>query len=152
MLSEADRTELEEQEIVGPGPRSSSMSGTNDVKFPEEGLVVPKKLPNPCRESFERKNVHRELLFNNKIGKNVLGKKSELEKAMEKVKDDQKKKEMQQLCINKRSSLEKCLEVQADKLKQYEDNSNMKTEAIESEFHQVHSKVCPQVQPVEYNS
>ncbi|XP_013779811.1 protein FAM107A-like [Limulus polyphemus] len=148
MLSEAGRTELEEQELCS----SCSMSSTNGVKFPEEDLVVPKKLPNPCQESVERKSVHRELLFNYKIGKNVLGQKSELQKAMEKVKDDQKKKEMDQLCINKRSSLEKRLEAQADKLQQHEEKSNMKTEATESEFHQVHSKVCPQVQPVESNS
>lgn len=31
------------------------------------GLILPKKLMNPCMESKERKNLHRELLFNQKM-------------------------------------------------------------------------------------
>ncbi|XP_076341120.1 protein FAM107B-like isoform X1 [Tachypleus tridentatus] len=123
---------------------------SSDVLFSEDGLVIPRKLPNPCRESTERKNVHRELLFNNKIGKNVLGQKSELQKVMEKVKDDQKKKEMDQLRINQCSPLEKRLEIQAVKLKQHEESNDMTSEA--SGFHQVLSKVCSKTTSAEPNS
>jgi hypothetical protein len=33
----------------------------------EEGLIVPKKLINPCMESKDRQDLHRELLFNQKV-------------------------------------------------------------------------------------
>ena len=36
------------------------------VLFSEEGLILPKKLVNPCLESKERQDLHRELLFNQK--------------------------------------------------------------------------------------
>ncbi|XP_013780418.1 protein FAM107A-like [Limulus polyphemus] len=125
---------------------------SSGVHFSEDGLVIPRKLPNPCQESAERKNVHRELLFNNKIGKNVLGQKSELQKAMEKVKDDQKKKEMDRLRINHCSPLEKQLEIQAVKLKQQEESSNKTSEASEFGLHQVLSKVRSKTTTVEPNS
>lgn len=32
-----------------------------------QGLIVPKKLANPCLESSDRKNLHRELMFNQKV-------------------------------------------------------------------------------------
>lgn len=32
-----------------------------------QGLILPKKLPNPCLESRERTALHRELLMNNKL-------------------------------------------------------------------------------------
>lgn len=50
-------------------------------------------------------------------GKNVLGQKSELKKVMDKFQDDQKKKELEMAKLSKRTSLEKRLEEQAQKLK-----------------------------------
>ncbi|KAG1683165.1 Protein FAM107B [Nymphon striatum] len=90
----------------------------DESRFTEEGLVLPKKINNPCLECTERQNVHKELLFNQKIGKDVLNKKSELQKVMDKFTDDQKKKEKEQERISKRNSLEKRLEEQANKIKQ----------------------------------
>ncbi|XP_049866568.1 actin-associated protein FAM107A [Pectinophora gossypiella] len=54
-----------------------------------EGLIAPRRLPNPCLESPQRMDLHRELLFNQRIGKNVLNQKSELQKALSKHKEKQ---------------------------------------------------------------
>lgn len=54
-----------------------------------QGLIVPKKLANPCLESMDRQNLHRELMFNQKMGKSVLNQKSELQRALEKQKERQ---------------------------------------------------------------
>ncbi|XP_061710198.1 actin-associated protein FAM107A-like [Cydia pomonella] len=53
------------------------------------GLIAPRRLPNPCLDSPQRMDLHRELLFNQKIGKNVLNQKSELQKALSKHKEKQ---------------------------------------------------------------
>lgn len=55
----------------------------------QQGLIVPKKLANPCVDSMDRQNLHRELMFNQKMGKNVLNQKSELQRALEKQKERQ---------------------------------------------------------------
>ncbi|XP_055683994.1 protein FAM107B [Lutzomyia longipalpis] len=54
-----------------------------------QGLIVPKKLTNPCLESSDRQNLHRELLFNQKIGRSVLNQKSELQRVLDKQKERQ---------------------------------------------------------------
>lgn len=40
---------------------------SNGPEFSVEGLVVPKKPANPCVNSPERMNLHKELLFNQKM-------------------------------------------------------------------------------------
>ena len=42
------------------------MISQNSTADPQ-GLIVPKKLVNPCLESQDRQNLHRELLFNQKL-------------------------------------------------------------------------------------
>lgn len=37
------------------------------VMTDSQGLIVPKKLANPCLESMDRQNLHRELMFNQKM-------------------------------------------------------------------------------------
>ncbi|CAG4941949.1 unnamed protein product [Parnassius apollo] len=77
--------------VSGTGP------GSGDVEMVQEGegepggnsLIAPRRLPNPCLESPQRVDLHRELLFNQRIGKNVLNQKSELEKALSKHKEKQ---------------------------------------------------------------
>lgn len=54
-----------------------------------QGLIVPKKIMNPCVDSMDRQNLHRELMFNQKMGKSVLNQKSELQRALEKQKERQ---------------------------------------------------------------
>ena len=50
----------------------------------EEGLVIPKKLPNPVLDSRDHKDLKKEILWNKKAGINVLDKKTDLQKHMEK--------------------------------------------------------------------
>lgn len=39
------------------------------IVLDKEGLVVPRKPANPCAESMERRDLHRELMFNQKTYK-----------------------------------------------------------------------------------
>jgi len=89
--------------------------------------VIPKKLVNPCLESRDKKDLHRELMFNQKTGKNVLNQKSELTKVLEKRLDNKKKKEIEEdkKCV-RRNSFERKLEEQALKIAQCELNSTEK--------------------------
>uniref|UniRef100_A0A1B0CGZ6 Protein FAM107B n=1 Tax=Lutzomyia longipalpis TaxID=7200 RepID=A0A1B0CGZ6_LUTLO len=73
-----------------------------------QGLIVPKKLTNPCLESSDRQNLHRELLFNQKIGRSVLNQKSELQRVLDKQKERQfmaLQQEQQQQHIKQESGL-----------------------------------------------
>jgi hypothetical protein len=40
--------------------------GVTKVQLNQEGLVVPRKLSNPCKESRELKSLHREIRWNAK--------------------------------------------------------------------------------------
>lgn len=62
---------------------------TQGAMTDSQGLIVPKKLANPCLDSSDRQNLHRELMFNQKMGKSVLNQKSELQRALEKQKERQ---------------------------------------------------------------
>jgi len=98
------------------------------IQYDENGLIVPRKIQNPCLESRDRKDLHRELLWNQRIGKNVLEQKTELERAYEKRKEQQKKSEIEREKVQRRSSFELRLEKQAEKLKEYTiDGTNAKT-------------------------
>lgn len=59
-----DLTELRKKLTIDEKmmPPLQSPTGSTD----NQGLIVPKKLINPCLESMDRQNLHRELMFNNK--------------------------------------------------------------------------------------
>ncbi|KAK0092867.1 hypothetical protein PV326_000411 [Microctonus aethiopoides] len=48
-----------------------------------DGLILPRKPYNPCLFDNNHKDLRRELLFNQKIGKSVLNQKSELQRALD---------------------------------------------------------------------
>lgn len=48
-------------------PEDNAEMISSNVARNEEGLILPKKLINPCLESTDRQNLHRELLFNQKM-------------------------------------------------------------------------------------
>ncbi|KRT86054.1 hypothetical protein AMK59_1615, partial [Oryctes borbonicus] len=75
----------------------------------EDGLIIPRKLPNPVLDNTDRQNLHRELLFNQKIGKNVLNQKSELQKALEKHKTNVAKKHYENNKLSRAAELEKVI-------------------------------------------
>ncbi|XP_060585396.1 uncharacterized protein LOC132741265 isoform X3 [Ruditapes philippinarum] len=96
----------------------------------DDGIIVPKKLPNPCVESPTRQALHKELLLNYKRGVNVL-EKPELNKVLQNRRETQRRKEWQEQASSKRTSLEMKLEQRATRLK--EDEMKTITEKDESE-------------------
>lgn len=58
-----------------------------------DGLILPRKPYNPCLSSSNHKDLRRELLFNQKIGRNVLNQKSELQRALEKQREAASRRE-----------------------------------------------------------
>ncbi|CAH1966537.1 unnamed protein product [Acanthoscelides obtectus] len=82
----------------------------------EDGLILPRKPANPVKENTDRQNLHRELLFNQKVGKNVLNQKTELQKALEKQKDNLAKKELESYIASKTPELEKVIADRAKRL------------------------------------
>ncbi|XP_039295754.1 protein FAM107B isoform X2 [Nilaparvata lugens] len=109
-----------------------------------EALIVPRKIHNPCIESTDRQNLHRELLFNQRIGKNVLNQKSELQKALEKHKDNQARKEVEMQKQEEKTPLERVIEERARRLESYEKGSlenESKSSSEKPEFLQVHARL-----------
>lgn len=118
-------------------------------QFNEEGLVIPRKINNPCLESNERQSLHKELLWNQVTGKNVLDQKSELQKVIEKRKVEKQKKEIEAEKLSRRSSLERRLEEQQLKLQKEEGKigSGVSEKSEDQpEFLKVHAKVCATLQ------
>lgn len=58
-----------------------------------DGLILPRKPYNPYLSSTNHKDLRRELLFNQKVGKNVLNQKSELQRALEKQREAASRRE-----------------------------------------------------------
>ncbi|XP_055883451.1 protein FAM107B-like isoform X2 [Biomphalaria glabrata] len=112
---------------------SNGIAPTADGLSPADApLIKPKPLVNPCLESRERQALHRELLMNYKIGKDVL-KKPELDKVMRDRREVQRKKEWDEQKSNKgRTSLEIKLEERANRMKE-EEEKKMKVIVEESQ-------------------
>ncbi|XP_065212185.1 uncharacterized protein LOC135839870 [Planococcus citri] len=137
------RTDMVNRQLVQNGNAASQeliqdeVVSSNDIS--ERGLILPKKLLNPCLESPEHQHLRKELIFNNKIGKNVLNQKSELRKALEKHKDAQLKKELEQKKNESKSLLEKAVEDRAEKIEQMK--KTVEEDLNKPEFLQVHAKL-----------
>ncbi|XP_076278416.1 uncharacterized protein LOC143208159 [Lasioglossum baleicum] len=58
-----------------------------------DGLILPRKPYNPYLTSSNHKDLRRELLFNQKVGRNVLNQKSELQRALEKQREAASRRE-----------------------------------------------------------
>jgi len=121
------------------------------IHLDKDGLVVPRKPANPCVDSNERRDLHRELLFNQKIGKPVLNQKSELQKAMQKHREHQNRKEEEMERLSSRSSLEKVLEQRARRLEELERGINSELEDVRkssepNEFLRMHAKLRGRVE------
>lgn len=76
---------------------------TSKPEYDEEGLIIPKKLPNPVLDSRDHKDLKKEILWNKKAGINVLGKKTDLQKHMEKRSrnDEEKNRKVEEEETNK---------------------------------------------------
>ncbi|XP_076663018.1 uncharacterized protein LOC143366114 isoform X2 [Andrena cerasifolii] len=58
-----------------------------------DGLILPRKPYNPYLTSNNHKDLRRELLFNQKVGRSVLNQKSELQRALEKQREAASRRE-----------------------------------------------------------
>lgn len=113
-------------------------------RLDDRGLIMPKKLVNPCLESSEKMNLHRELKFNQKMGLNVLNQKTELQKAMEKHNDKKVLREQQEKKQAEMTPFQKALDERAQKIEQMEkaEKGNAENEKAPScEFQKIHAKV-----------
>ncbi|XP_012350849.1 uncharacterized protein LOC100864983 isoform X2 [Apis florea] len=104
--------QLEQNAVINNGPRNDTDSCdglTNGRKMAPvlgvppppppaphmgpDGLILPRKPYNPYLSSTNHKDLRRELLFNQKVGKNVLNQKSELQRALEKQREAASRRE-----------------------------------------------------------
>ncbi|XP_012059004.1 PREDICTED: uncharacterized protein LOC105622184 [Atta cephalotes] len=98
-----------------------------------DGLILPKKPYNPCLISTNHKDLHRELLFNQKIGKNVLNQKSELQRALEKQREAASRREAERIREESykddpRTALQRAIEQRARHIQLTQEQSRMTME------------------------
>ncbi|XP_018300816.1 uncharacterized protein [Mycetomoellerius zeteki] len=98
-----------------------------------DGLILPRKPYNPCLISTNHKDLHRELLFNQKIGKNVLNQKSELQRALEKQREAASRREAERIREESykddpRTALQRAIEQRARHVQLTQEQSRATTE------------------------
>lgn len=98
-----------------------------------DGLILPRKPYNPCLISTNHKDLHRELLFNQKIGKNVLNQKSELQRALEKHREAASRREAERIREESykddpRTALQRAIEQRARHIQLTQEQSQATTE------------------------
>ncbi|XP_055333134.1 uncharacterized protein LOC129584826 isoform X2 [Paramacrobiotus metropolitanus] len=146
---EKDRSPSHQDEMVVedsyPDIRTVARDSVHYDLDPTGLLITPRKPLPPGRDNPDMRELHRELAFNNKMGINVLGQKSELQKAMEKMRGQVTRKQLEEEKKNQRSDLEREFEKRAMRLKDYE-NAVAAEPAIPyqpvDEFHRMHAKVA----------
>lgn len=97
---------------------------SSGINVDEEGLIVPKKLYNPCLDSRSVRDLNHEIRWNAKTGFNPLEKKTELQKAMEKRSFRAKDKERQISEESRKTPFQKMLEERAKRLEEIEERQN----------------------------
>ncbi|XP_076266624.1 uncharacterized protein LOC143200137 isoform X2 [Rhynchophorus ferrugineus] len=107
----------------------------------DDGLIAPRKPINPVREDPGRQNLHKELLFNQKIGKNVLNQKTELQRALDKHKNNIAKKQLETNTAAKVPELEKVIADRAKRIEKPVQVENEDDKVINKEFLQARMKL-----------
>ncbi|GAU91100.1 hypothetical protein RvY_03420-2 [Ramazzottius varieornatus] len=135
----------EESQDMSSDCECEESDGSSKQSLEPLQLISPRKAPNPAKENRDLRELQRELKFNNKMGINVLGQKSELSKAMEKMKEQMYKKQLEEEKVRNRSDLERELEKRARRLKEYEhalaEEGGLRYPPLNDEFHRIHAKV-----------
>lgn len=143
---ESQTSKTTSSESVTGSSGSSHTSGGSTSHLSDEGFVLPKKPSNPYLQSTARQRLHKELKFNQKYGKNVVGKKSELQIAMEKYKENKLRKD----AALQQTSLEKLLDQRAKRIQMQDSQPEWMDRLKEretwvdpkdDEFYRVHAKV-----------
>lgn len=131
----------EEDSDSAPKMIPDSIRNSQTPLINDDGLIVPRKPANPVRENPERQNLHKELLFNQKIGKNVLNQKTELQRALEKQKDNLAKKQLENNIAAKTPELEKVIADRAKRLQNHGEEKSEDDKVINQELLQVRMKL-----------
>ncbi|XP_076164232.1 uncharacterized protein LOC143145083 [Ptiloglossa arizonensis] len=98
-----------------------------------DGLIVPRKPYNPYLSSSNHKDLRRELLFNQKVGRNVLNQKTELQRALEKQREAASRREAEKIreehCKDDpRTALQRAIEQRAKHIETALEQSQTTTE------------------------
>merc|ERR1712048_935762 len=97
-------------------------SPTSDTAKDENGLILPRKIVNPCIQSPFRRDLNREIRWNTDKGINVLNTKSELEKAFAKHKKNlNEKKKEQETAESFTGEFQKMIAERARRLEKFEE-------------------------------
>jgi len=99
---------------------SRIMPNSKTIQLDDNGLVMPKKLYNPCMESRDCHDLRREIKWNAKAGISVLNTKTELERAMEKRSRHSKEKQRQVEKEDEKTPFQKMLDDRAKRLEMLE--------------------------------
>lgn len=67
ILAAGNQSMLSESHNTCQPPVIGLRHGPRPTPCPGEGLIMPRKLQNPCVDSKDHQNLHRELLFNQKM-------------------------------------------------------------------------------------
>jgi len=93
----------------------------------------------------DRQQLHRELAFNQKIGKNMLGKKTELQRAMERHREQQERRQQQDQQRSNRSSFELALEERLSRAEPKTPEEQPASADVTPEFLRVHARMRSKV-------
>lgn len=96
----------------------------NKPKVDGEGLIVPRKLNNPCIDSKEVQSLTKEIKWNKKNGTNVLASKSELDKALDRRRWQQGKNEAKLEAEAAKTDFQKAMDERAQRVKNLETSTS----------------------------
>merc|ERR1739844_529913 len=123
-----------------------------DTAKDENGLILPRKIVNPCIQSPFRRDLNREIKWNSDKGISVLNTKSELEKAFAKHKKNlNEKKKEQETAESFTGEFQKMIAERARRLEKFEEKQEEEhskqpsVTPIASECHDV--KKCKATSP-----
>lgn len=96
----------------------------NKPQVDGEGLIVPRKLNNPCIDSKEVQSLTKEIKWNKKNGTNVLASKSELDKALDRRRWQQGKNEAKLEAEAAKTDFQKAMDERAQRVKNLETSTS----------------------------
>ncbi|XP_023227107.1 protein FAM107B-like [Centruroides sculpturatus] len=108
----------------------------------ESCSLYPSKTFNPCLQSSERRQLHRELLWYTKMGRDILRPKTELKTVLEAVRC--KRKKPKEIVPPRLTELEMKLQERRKRLEQMEEQKDKRRQKEEfPEFVRVRSRIFP---------
>ena len=110
--------------------------------YDEEGLIQPKKLLNPVLDSRDHKDLKKEIAWNKKAGINVLDKKTDLQKHMEKRSrnNEEKNRKVEEEETNK-TPLQKMFDAKGIKPQTDDEGGNLPENSEKNEYLDMRGKL-----------